>query len=211
MAPSPVLRAVASFVVCATVLTVAHDANAQQRKIGGEVSVPRHLEDDEEHALPISKLLQHGKLLFSANWTEQEGAGRPLNKGTGKQLTDPSAPLIGGRAFNRISGPDANSCAGCHNLPFLTKRLWGCANEPPFFHHGLFTTLRQSVLGHNGEALGERRAFQTLTEYEQDSLIEFLKTLQVLPSGTGYLVVDEKFQPREWPPSAPSASYPQKR
>ncbi len=533
------LKAVASFVVCAAVLTVAHDANAQQRKIGREVSVPRHLEDDEEHALPISKLLQHGKLLFSANWTEEEGAGRPLNKGTGKQLTDPSAPLIGGRAFNRISGPDANSCAGCHNLPygipggggdfvtnvfvlghrfdfatfdpndtvptrgtldengqpvslqrvgnfrattgmfgagfiemlarqmtaelqairdrlqlgetaelwakgiyfgkltrradafwdtrqveglprpsviaptpvdrpslvirpwhqagsvvslrefsnnafnqhhgiqsterfgrdtdpdgdgvvnemtradvtavslyqaalavpgrviprdpeieaavltgekvfsrigcarchipalpldkqgwiftepnpynpptnlrlgetktvsmdltsadlpqprltpllpdrtilivptytdlklhditdpeepaeaealdmnwfvwspkftggnrkFLTKRLWGCANEPPFFHHGLFTTLRQSVLGHNGEALGERRAFQALTEYEQDSLIEFLKTLQVLPPGTGYLVVDEKFQPREWPLSAPSLSYPQK-
>jgi hypothetical protein len=39
------------------------------------------------------------------------------------------------------------------NCRFLTKRLWGAANEPPFFHHGLFTTLRKSVLAHSGEAL----------------------------------------------------------
>jgi hypothetical protein len=25
--------------------------------------------------------------------------------------------LTGARAFNRVSGPDANSCAGCHNAP----------------------------------------------------------------------------------------------
>lgn len=500
-------------------------------RIGREVSVPRHLQEDEEYSAPVPELLKHGKLLFNANWTEQEGGGRPLSKGTGKELTDTSAPLTGRRAFNRISAPDANSCAGCHNIPygisggggdfvtnvfvlghrldfatfdpndkvptrgstdengrpmslqsvgnlrsstgmfgagyiemlarqmtadlqairdqmqlgqsvnlsvkgvsfgtltrradatwdtsrveglsrmsvvaptpldrpslvvrpwhqagnvvsirefsnnafnhhhgiqtterfgrdtdldgdgfvnemtradvtavslyqaalavpgrviprdseiekavltgesvfvkiacarchvpalplsgpgwmytepspynpptnlrpgeaktvsmdltspelpqprltpllpdrdvlivpaytdlklhditdpnepaesealdmnwfvwspkfsdgnrrFLTKRLWGCANEPPFFHHGLFTTLRQAVLAHHGEALAERRAFQELPAYEQDSLIEFLKTLQVLPPGVGYLVVDENFQPREWPPAA---------
>jgi CxxC motif-containing protein (DUF1111 family) len=82
------------------------------------------------------------------------------------------------------------------NRRFLTKRLWGCANEPPYFHHGLFTTLRQSVLAHNGEALPERKAFQALPEYDQDALIEFLKTLQVLPPGTKHLVVDENYQPR---------------
>ena len=86
------------------------------------------------------------------------------------------------------------------NRRFLTKRLWGSANEPPYFHHGLFTTLRQAVLAHNGEALNERLAFQKLPTYEQDSLIEFLKTLQVLPPGTKYLVVDENNQPRKWPP-----------
>ena len=502
--------------------------------IGRELAVPQHMEDGKESVTSIAELLKHGALLFSANWTEQEGAGRPLSKGTGKQLTDPSAPLTGKRAFNRISAPDANSCTGCHNLPygipggggdfvtnvfvlghrfdfvtfdgkdmvptrgtldengqpislqtvgnfrattgmfgagyiemlarqmtaelqvtrdsiklgetaelqakgisfgtltrredaswdtskleglprmsilaptpldrpslairpwhqagnvvsirefsnnafnhhhgiqtterfgrdtdpdgdgfmnemtradvtavslyqaamavpgrviprdpeveaavyrgekvfseigcaschipalpldkqgwlysepnpynpptnlrlgetesevmdltsaelpqprltpllpdrdlvivpaytdlklhditdpdepaeaealdmntfvwspkfsggnrrFLTKRLWGCANEPPYFHHGLFTTLRQAVLGHHGEALKERQAFQSLTEYDQDSLIEFLKTLQVLPPGTNFLVVDEKFQPREWPPISAGA------
>jgi hypothetical protein len=86
------------------------------------------------------------------------------------------------------------------NRRFLTKRLWGSANEPPFFHHGLFTTLRQSVLAHSGEALQSRRAFEQLSEYDQDSLIEFLKTLQVLPAGTRSLTVDENFKEKRWPP-----------
>ena len=86
------------------------------------------------------------------------------------------------------------------NRLFLTKRLWGCANEPPYFHHGQFTTLRQSVMGHHGEALTARQAFQKLPENEQDSLIEFLKSLQVLPAGTRSLIVDENFAPRPWPP-----------
>jgi hypothetical protein len=89
------------------------------------------------------------------------------------------------------------------NQKFLTKRLWGAANEPPFFHHGLFTTLRQSILGHSGEAFTQRRAFENLPKDGQDDLIEFLKTLQVLPPGTRDLIVDEKFQRREWPPARP--------
>ncbi len=86
------------------------------------------------------------------------------------------------------------------NRRFLTKRLWGAANEPPFFHHGLFTTLRQSVLAHAGEALESRKRFQESSVYDQDSLIEFLKTLQVLPPGTRSLIVDQAFQPKKWPP-----------
>jgi hypothetical protein len=86
------------------------------------------------------------------------------------------------------------------NRRFLTKRLWGAANEPPFFHHGLFTTLRQSVLAHSGEAKQSRLAFQALTAYEQDAVIEFLKTLQVLPPGTKDRIVDENYRARAWPP-----------
>ncbi len=502
-----------------------------RQSIGREWSVPRHLQDDEEFGIALTDLLKHGKLLFDANWTEQEGGGRPLSKGTGQRLSDINSPLTGRRAFNRVSGPDANSCAACHNVPygisggggdfvtsvfvlgqrldfatfdpsdkmptrgsadeagnpmslqtaanlrastglfgagyiemlarqmtaelqaerdrlklgestqlrakgiafgkltrqadgawdtseveglprasltaptplarptlvirpwhqagnvvslrefsnnafnqhhgiqtterfgigtdpdgdgftnemtradvtavsvfqatlavpgrvvprvpeveaavwrgeklfsdigcarchipalpltdkgwmysepnpynpptnlrpgeaktltvdlsdpslpqprltpllpdrktllvpaytdlklhditdpaegedaepldmnwfvwspkfksgnrrFLTKRLWGAANEPPFFHHGLFTTLRQAVLAHHGEALREREAFQKMPAYDQDSLIEFLKSLQVLPPGTRSLMVDEQFHPREWPPAS---------
>jgi len=60
---------------------------------------------------------------------------------------------------------------------FLTKKLWGAANEPPFFHHGLFTTLRESVLAHGGEAAATRSAFKELAAGEQDAIIEFLKSL----------------------------------
>jgi CxxC motif-containing protein (DUF1111 family) len=87
------------------------------------------------------------------------------------------------------------------NCRFLTKRLWGAANEPPFFHHGLFTTLRQSILGHSGEAAASRHAFEAQSKAEQDGLIEFLKTLQVLPPGTKDRIVDETFHARSWPPA----------
>ncbi len=96
----------------------ARQERAPRSAIGREVSVPRHLQDDEEFTTPMLELIEYGRLLFAANWTDQEGGGRPLMKGTGKELTDPTQPLVGRRAFNRISAPDANSCAGCHNLPF---------------------------------------------------------------------------------------------
>src|SRR5262245_54373494 len=88
-------------VVCVGVwaLQVATGVEAQgsatTSRIGREVAIPRHLEDDEEFSLSISQLLAYGQQLFSANWTEQEGGGRPLSKGTGKQLSDQSAPLTG--------------------------------------------------------------------------------------------------------------------
>jgi hypothetical protein len=88
------------------------------------------------------------------------------------------------------------------NRKFLTRRLWGVASQPTHFHHGLFTTMRQAVLAHAGEALPQRQAFQRLGQYEQDSLIEFLKSLQMLPPGTKDLVVDERYQPKPWPPAA---------
>lgn len=519
--------------VCFWAVTGVDAQKAVRSDIGREVAIPRHLEDDEEFRTPLLELIEHGQRLFAANWTDQEGGGRPLMKGTGKELSDPTRPLVGSRAFNRISAPDANSCAGCHSIPhgivggggdfaanvfvlaqrfdfvnfdpkdpvalgatldegsnplrletvgnsrastgmfgagylemlareitadlhvirdsmklgesralvskgisfgtltrgadgmwdmskveglprlsilapmpidrptlvirpwhqaahvvslrefsntaynhhhgiqtterfgkhtdldgdgftnemtradvtavavfqatlqvpgrviprdpdieeavwhgeqvfsrvgcarchvpelpltkknwvytepnpynpptnlrpgdaeqtvrvdltdsrlpqprlvaahgadvlmvpaytdfklhditdpndpaeaetidqnqslvsaklrggnrrFLTKRLWGAANEPPFFHHGRYTTLRQAVLAHHGEALTERRAFQQLQPGDQNALIEFLKSLQVLPPGTKHLFVDEKFQPRPWPPTSMS-------
>jgi hypothetical protein len=84
------------------------------------------------------------------------------------------------------------------NGRFLTRKLWGVANEPPFFHHGQYTTLREAVLAHAGEALASRQAFQALTSYEQDAVIEFLKTLRVLPPGTKHLIVDEMGKKKHW-------------
>src|SRR5881296_2186927 len=100
------------------ILASASGQSTSPSDIGREVAVPRHLEDDEEFRLPIFKLIEHGHKLFTANWTVQEGAGRPLTKGTGAPLTDRAEPLVFPRNFNRVSGPEANSCAGCHNSPF---------------------------------------------------------------------------------------------
>jgi Di-haem oxidoreductase, putative peroxidase len=109
-----------AFAVCAfpRAGAVAAQSAGPFSALGREVSVPRHLADGEEYTTPLKDLLAHGRLLFEANWTDQEGGGRPLTKGTGRPLADPGRPLTGARAFNRISAPDANSCAGCHNAPY---------------------------------------------------------------------------------------------
>jgi hypothetical protein len=142
-------------------------------------------------------------------------------------LTDPRLPAPRLRAVNGVvmvpaytdlklhditSGPDdpnrealdmqfapGTAAFAAGNGRFVTRKLWGTANEPPFFHHGMFTTLRQAVLAHAGEAGAAAGAFRALPSYEQDCVIEFLKSLQVLPPGTKHLVVDERGDPREWP------------
>lgn len=86
-------------------------------QIGRELAIPVHLRDGDEYTLSTGDLVDFGKRLFTARWTAEDGGGRPLTKGTGNPLSDPLAPVVFPRNFNRISGPDANSCAGCHNLP----------------------------------------------------------------------------------------------
>ncbi|HYI91982.1 MAG TPA: di-heme oxidoredictase family protein [Bryobacteraceae bacterium] len=86
-------------------------------QIGSEKAILKHLRDGEEFEIELDALLKHGEALFSAAWTIQEGGGRPLTKGTGAALSDPSSPLVFPRNFNRISAPDANSCLGCHAVP----------------------------------------------------------------------------------------------
>jgi cytochrome c peroxidase len=109
----------------------------------------------------------------------------------------PGDPNIEALDMNQPAGSPAFFSG---NAKFLTRKLWGTANEPPFFHHGQFTTLRQSVKAHDGEAKASRLAFDALSAFEQDAVIEFLKTLQVLPPGTRSLVIDEHGQKRNWPP-----------
>ena len=99
-------------------LIFATFSDSATQPIGQERAVAKHLADGSEYVLPLPSLFAHGKLLFDANWTEEEGGGRPMTKGTGRPISDPSAPLTGQRAFNRISAPDANSCTGCHNAPY---------------------------------------------------------------------------------------------
>ena len=112
------MRPLLTLAICSCLFGADEKTPSERKRLGRELSVQRHMPDDEEFRVPLSSLLAHGRLLFSANWTGQEGGGRPLSKGNGKPLADPSVPLVGSRAFNRISAPDANSCGGCHNAPY---------------------------------------------------------------------------------------------
>ena len=115
------------------------------------------------------------------------------------------------KVYNLTTGPDDPNCEPVNmhfpggseefnagNCSFITKKLWGVANEPPFFHHGLFTTMREAIEAHRGDAEASYQSWLALDDYGRDSIIEFLKTLQVLPEGTTARVVDENGDPRAW-------------
>ena len=67
----------------------------------------------EQGKYTLEELIEHGRMLFTASFNTLDGAGRPIR--TGDDQTRPRREGIDG--FNRISGPDANACSGCHNLP----------------------------------------------------------------------------------------------
>jgi hypothetical protein len=54
-------------------------------------------------------LIAWGARIFQANWTIQDGAGRPRTNGNGQPLSDPTSSFTGQRGLNRVSGPEANS------------------------------------------------------------------------------------------------------
>jgi hypothetical protein len=109
--------ALSFLVLCVLFVAVAVLGQDSQNEIGREVAIPHHLKDGDEFHTPLPQLLAYGLELFNAKFTIQEGAGRPLTKGTGAPLSDPGLPLTFPNNFDRLSGPDSNSCAGCHNAP----------------------------------------------------------------------------------------------
>src|SRR5882762_6518574 len=181
-------------------LAVKVSAQTPASMIGHEVAIPRHLQDGDESQLSIPQLIAFGEKLFTARWTVQEGAGRPLSKGTasGAKLSDPSTPLVFPLNFNRLSGPDANSCSGCHNLPSTGGGGDRVANVFVLGQRFDFVSFEHRNSMSTSGALDERDAFEALSPYEKDYIIEFLKTLQVLPPGTKSLAVDENAKSRTW-------------
>jgi len=181
--------------------------------------------------VPAVPLTQWGEYYYEPNPFNPPGNARPedtellkvnLNSDVlpGPRLKDDAHGITWVPAFTDLklhditTGPDDPNCEVLNqhaapgteaffagNCRFLTKKLWGIGNEPPYYHHGLYATIREAIEAHAGEAQASTDAYHALTEYEQGSIIEFLKTLQVLPAGTKALVVDEEGKPRPWPPA----------
>ena len=124
--------------------------------------------DLSHSALPGKRPKPHKGVLWVQAFTDLKL--HDITSGSG----DPNAEAIN---INHPAG-SAEFLGG--NSQFLTKKLWGAANERPYFHHGKFTTLRDATLAHDGEAVDSRVAFETLDESDQARIIEFLKSLQVV-------------------------------
>jgi hypothetical protein len=116
--------------------------------------------------------------------------------------TDPECEPLDQNQSPTLAGGLPNPKFFAGNCKFITRKLWGFYNQGgAFMHHGKFTTAREAVEAHNGDSAAERQAFDNLTADEKNDVIEFLKSLQILPPGTESLVVDEHGRPKHWPPS----------
>jgi cytochrome c peroxidase len=62
---------------------------------------------------------------------------------------------------------------------FLTSELWGIGSTAPYGHRGDLTTLQEAILAHGGEATDSRKAYADLTETEQQTIIAFLRSLEI--------------------------------
>jgi hypothetical protein len=79
---------------------------------------------------------------------------------------------------------------------FLTRKLWDVGNTAPFGHRGDLTTLTEAIYYHGGAARASRDAFFSLAPVDQDRIIAFLKSMQVLEDGSPMHVAgDAAFNP----------------
>jgi hypothetical protein len=177
--------------------TGPNSPNLQLGPTNYPVSAPAVTVDLTSETLPLPRLrARHGMVVVPA-YTDLK-----LHdiSATSDPKTDPECEPL-----------DQNQPAGspgffAGNCKFISRKLWGFYNQGgAFMHHGKFTTAREAVEAHNGEALTQRKAFDALPADLQDDVIEFLKSLQVLPPGAKSLVIDEHGNPKEWPPSGHSS------
>lgn len=65
---------------------------------------------------------------------------------------------------------------------FITRKLWDVGNSEPYGHRGDLSTIGEAIMHHAGEARPERTRFLNLPPQDQLALVDFLKTLQVVPA-----------------------------
>jgi len=90
---------------------------ARSQAIGEERLLLEHVDQAQvdRGRLSLGRLSAQGKFLFDTAFTEADGVCRPAQNGVFPPL--PRAPRTGADNFNRISGPDSDSCSGCHKKP----------------------------------------------------------------------------------------------
>lgn len=177
--------------------TGPNSPNLQLGPTNYPVSAPAVTVDLTSETLPLPRLRAHHGMVLVPAYTDLK-----LHdiSATSDPKTDPECEPLDQNQPPGSPGFFAGNCK------FITRKLWGFYNQGgAFMHHGKFTTAREAVEAHNGEGLTQRKAFDALPADLQDDVIEFLKSLQVLPPGAKSLVIDEHGNPKEWPPSGRSS------
>jgi cytochrome c peroxidase len=64
---------------------------------------------------------------------------------------------------------------------FVTRKLWDIGSSAAFGHRGDLSTITEAIEHHAGEARAARSNYSKLSAYDRAAIVEFLKTLQILP------------------------------
>jgi hypothetical protein len=64
---------------------------------------------------------------------------------------------------------------------FVTRKLWDIGSSAAFGHRGDLSTITEAIEHHAGEAREARNKYSNLSPYSQRAVVEFLKTMQILP------------------------------
>jgi hypothetical protein len=67
---------------------------------------------------------------------------------------------------------------------YLTPRLWGVADSPPYLHDGRAPSFDYAIAGHDGEGAAARDAFAALSREEKGALRVYLMSLRRAPRVT---------------------------
>jgi hypothetical protein len=73
---------------------------------------------------------------------------------------------------------------------FVTRKLWDIGSSAAFGHRGDLSTIGEAIEHHAGEAKPAKNNYLNLSVRDRAAVVEFLKTLQILPPGSS-LVIDE--------------------
>jgi hypothetical protein len=108
-------RLIAFLIIFSGTVSVAYSQNMATcpLDIPDRPALPEHIEQDDinDGTLSFDEVFEQGRQLFVTAFNRCDGQGRPSTTGTGNHR-EPDEPT-----FSRISAPDSNSCAGCHNQP----------------------------------------------------------------------------------------------
>ena len=64
---------------------------------------------------------------------------------------------------------------------FLTRKLWDIGSSAAFGHRGDLSTISEAIEHHAGEGRPSLTNYLSLSAYQRAAIVEFLKTLQILP------------------------------
>jgi cytochrome c peroxidase len=130
--------------------------------------------------IELSRMLSAGKRLFSMKFNVVDGAGRPAATGDSKPTI---REAINNRGMLRTSGPDALSCAACHNDPaaggsgdFVANVFVGAQfRDPPTTSIDFKDTSERNTIGLFGAGAIEmlaREMTQDLQQQRSEALVK---------------------------------------